>query len=419
MSLLNDALRKKRHELRPTGGNSALSADLSPQKRAVRRIKTGLVILGGVTVILLTPTAWKWLKPSLLSSPSAPHAQTARDDRLYRAADAHHQSLKRPYNPALQQTPLQKENPLNAAGHQKSAAAPTSVTPTANTKSPSPEAATAQTATQKKTQNSAAPRKSAVKPAGHHLQGQPLPENTVDRANGPRQTNEYEEVSPSAFLPAPQRKPSVTVSNRLTAKKLQPVTRLYRKAQQYHRQHRITDAIALYREVLKLRPHHMDAQINLASALIQRRKFSNARRLSMDTVKQAPDNHRAQLNWAIADIGLGNPAQALSRLDQAERLHPEPWFEVYLHRGVAFSHLQQHAKARQAYERARQLSPKDPQVLFNLAIINDKSEHYQKAVEYYQEYLRAHADILPEEKKRISLRLRRLKAYLASSAAHR
>jgi tetratricopeptide (TPR) repeat protein len=252
-------------------------------------------------------------------------------------------------------------------------------------------------------------------PSHHHAQKH-TEAPSLPHSDRPGQVKAYDQVLPSKAMPEQQTTQPLSLSNELTIDRLQPVRRLYLKAQQYHRQNRIADAVALYREVLKLKPNLLDAQINLASALIQQQDYASACRLALDTIKLAPHNDRAHLNLAIAEIGKGEPAKALVRLDQAEKLHAGPWFEVFLHRGVAFSHLSQLDKARQSYERARQLSPKDPQVLFNLAIINDKSEHYQIAARYYQDYLSVHDNILPDEKKRIGHRLRILKAYLASSA---
>jgi tetratricopeptide (TPR) repeat protein len=382
-----------------------------------RRLKLWLSVLGGGTVIILAPLVWQLSHPSDWSSQENTPTKADPMDLAFRVREANLQPLAHaPLDTDLRPS-MPKASQRDASSLKKNTPLP----------QPSSRFALDQKATLRAeapasrnlkdtTEDTQAAKKSAGSPFHPKPQASPTDAPASSPAGSRIHIKAYQEVLPSAPMPVEQTGSPSDVSEELSLERLQPAARLYRKAQQYHRQNRIPDAIALYQEVLKLRPGHLDAQINLASALIQRHHYAYAYRLALDTAKQAPQNDRVQLNLAIAEIGLGQPEKALTRLVQAEKRHSGPWFELLLHRGVAYSHLGRLEMAQECYEKARQLNPKDPQVLFNLAIINDKSAHYPEAVFYYQQYISVHQDLSPAEKKRINHRIRVLRAYLASKA---
>lgn len=189
--------------------------------------------------------------------------------------------------------------------------------------------------------------------------------------------------------------------------------RLYQKARQYHRQNRIDQAVALYREVIKIDPDHYKARFNLAAAYLQTGSYTHAYPIVADLYLNEPHNLPVMLNLAIAHIGCRRYSQALGLLDKAAHLPAAPLFEIAFHKAVAYSHLNQAETALIWYKRAEAIRPDDPRLLFNLAVISDQQQNYDAAVDYYHRHIEHSPDIDAVKEKQIRRRIRTLQAYHA------
>ena len=188
----------------------------------------------------------------------------------------------------------------------------------------------------------------------------------------------------------------------------------FKKAVSYHRQNKLEMAIQMYLEVLAGNPEHPDALLNLSSAYIQSSAFSKARPLLKKLRSFDPENPQVLLNLAIVEIGLGRPNKAITYLERSEGMTEEPQFEIYFHRGVALSHLEELDKALTWYKRAEKLSENNPLLLFNMAVAYDKLERYDEALRYYVPLLsNADAPLSVDEKKKVEDRIGTLRVYLA------
>lgn len=188
----------------------------------------------------------------------------------------------------------------------------------------------------------------------------------------------------------------------------------YKKAVSYHRQNKMEMAIQMYLEVLAENPEHPGALLNLSSAYIQSSLFTKARPLLKKLQHDDPENPKVLLNFAVMEIGLGRPDKAIRYLEKTEALSEEPLFEIYFHRGVAFSHLEALDEALTWYERAEKLSENNPLLLFNMAVVYDKLAKYEKALRYYVSLQgNAGAPLSVKEKKQISDRIGVLEMFLA------
>ena len=187
----------------------------------------------------------------------------------------------------------------------------------------------------------------------------------------------------------------------------------YNKALSYHRRNDLQNAIQMYLEVLKKNPEHYDALLNLAAAYIKTSSFSEAYPKLLKLKARDPENPIVLLNLAITEIGLGSPQKAIAYLNLAESLKDTPLFEIYLHRGVALSHLNKLNEAIIWYKRAEELHPGYPRLLFNMAVIYDKQQQYKEALMYYESFLRQDVSTSPSEKKELESRIRVIKAYIA------
>ena len=270
--------------------------------------------------------------------------------------------------------------------------------------------------------------------------GQPMPVDSIDR-----RPEDESAATPSDTVPVPKRldhaheasdRLHANISDQTAARpaEITPIAtgrdtsspagpaphaeRYYRKALSYHRQGRMDRAIALYREVVQLQPQHFDARFNLVSAYIDTREFTKAHRIASELYRQDSTHQQVLANLAIAKIGLGQSREALQLLDQVADLPHAAMFTVYLHKGLAYRNLDQMDTAIGWYQRAEELTPDNPQLLFNLALAHDRQQHYREAVHYYQAYMQqVQDDEQGRALKDIRQRIHTLRSYVAEMTA--
>ncbi len=185
----------------------------------------------------------------------------------------------------------------------------------------------------------------------------------------------------------------------------------------FQRQGRAAEALAMYREVLKLDPDHFDARLNMSSIYLQTDQFTQAYALAAELHRRAPTHLQAILNLAIAQIGCGRAAEALPLLDQAAALPQAPLYTIYFHQGVALRQMGRTEAAIDWYRKAESLNPGDPRLLFNLALAFDQNQSYGQAVAYYSKYLNAAGKQMDAAgRAQVQARVRTLQAELAAVA---
>jgi Flp pilus assembly protein TadD len=186
----------------------------------------------------------------------------------------------------------------------------------------------------------------------------------------------------------------------------------FEKGLAYHRMGRFKDAARMYREVLRKNPEHPDARFNLASACIQLSEFAEACPLLADLQARDPANPEVLLNLALAEVGMGRPWKALDYLSEAEALPNGSSFEICFHRGLALSQLDRLPEALTCYRKAEKLSPDHPRLIFNLAVVYDKLQKYPEALGYYARIVPGEDGLPPLEAQAVAARINTLKAYL-------
>ncbi len=186
----------------------------------------------------------------------------------------------------------------------------------------------------------------------------------------------------------------------------------YQKAISYHRHNMLKEAINMYKEVLRKNPKHLGALFNIASAYITNSAFSEAYPYLQELNSLDPGNFQVLLNLAVAEIGLGRFHEALSHLDVAEKLKTESRFEIFFHRAIALSRLERTEDSLEWYIKAEKLHPNHPSLLFNMAVLYDRSGQYEKALNYYETLMKRDSFTTPHEKEAIEARVRKIKAYL-------
>lgn len=188
----------------------------------------------------------------------------------------------------------------------------------------------------------------------------------------------------------------------------------FQKALRYHREDKLNQAIQMYQQVIRVNPDHRDALFNLSSAYIQLADYSDAYPLLKQLRVIDQRNPDVLVNLAIVEIGLGRPAEAIRLLDMAANQYAEPQFGIYFHRAAALSRLGKLEEARISYKKAEKLNAGHNYLIFNLAVLSDKLQRYDEAVQYYGQFLQQSDTLPPREKKNIEARIRSLHAYLGA-----
>lgn len=384
MSLLNDALRKKRSEQQQTGGppTSSLSK-LGVMEAAAKRKQVRIAIAGILVVALVSCGAWLyWFAadgPTEKKRSVSSFATEMQADDMVST-----ETIARLNTAAATDTAIPRPTPAAAM---KEAAAPTAPAPHHQ----------AQPEKQTHVANvSPVKPKSFPKAQAAHRPETPKPETQL-RPNAPKQ-------------PTPKKRRQHAAKPGHAQRQLQS-ERLYQKARQYHRRDRLEQAIALYQEVIKIDPEHYNARFNLGAAYLQTESFDIAYSIMADLYLIEPDNQQVMLNLAVANIGLRRFDQALALLDKAGATPQAPLFEIALHKGIAYNHLNQKEQALLWYKRAEALRPDDPRLLFNLAVDSDRQQRYAAAIDYYRRHLDQSPEMNAAKEKQIRRRIRTLQAY--------
>ena len=397
MSLMNDALRKKKKEQKHPPGTEFFKDDSESQSKSKVKIY-------GIAVIVLLVCALAGFY-------------------LYEMI-----SLSKPMTPALQSPPV-IEPRVSPPEESVSADQASNMTASSETvvseeplskKQPTPSKTTAMEPPSpvvepeiQKEMPPAEPLKTVSQASPQKKQQPALTEKTVPPPV----------IEPEALSPQPE--PAGDVNLNQTEKTVTPVDMqtvpveelFYQKGLSYHRQNKLEMAIQMYQAVLKRNPDHRATRFNLASAYIQVASFTEARTILEDLNQQEPGNPEILLNLAVVEIGLDRPQEALVFLDSAEKNVAAPTFEIQFHKGAAYSRMGDYETALAMYRKAERVAPGNPRLWLNMGIAYDSLTQYRQALNHYQLFLDSDTSLTTSERHEIQLRIRELKAYLTLEAA--
>ena len=115
-------------------------------------------------------------------------------------------------------------------------------------------------------------------------------------------------------------------------------------------------------------PNDVEAGVRLSAALRALGRYDEATQAADTVLVGAPNNLEAQLEDARARIGTGQGFYAIEVLKRAQALAPKDWRAFSL-MGVALEQSERPEEAKAAYDQALALSPNNPAVLSNLAMM--------------------------------------------------
>lgn len=143
----------------------------------------------------------------------------------------------------------------------------------------------------------------------------------------------------------------------------------------------LDEAQRLYGQLLIAEPKNVDALLGLAAVAVQQGNTEEATRRFLQILELEPRHAQAQAGL-IALLGRADPIAAESKLKQL--IAREPSAYLYFTLGNLYADQSQWGAAQQAYFRAYNLEPANPEYAYNLAVGLDHVSQPKLALGFYR-----------------------------------
>ncbi len=151
---------------------------------------------------------------------------------------------------------------------------------------------------------------------------------------------------------------------------------------QNHRKNDLKLAAHLYKKVLAVDPHQVDAIFYLATIEVQQRNFIEAKKLYENVIRLKPNHSPAHANLGATIQILGNPKEARILFEKAIEIEPNN-SAAHNNLGAVLKDLGELQLALRACKRAIEIQP-DPSSYKNLGLIYQELGEINKAIECYK-----------------------------------
>lgn len=171
---------------------------------------------------------------------------------------------------------------------------------------------------------------------------------------------------------------------------------LYSYAMDLHKQNKLDDAIAYYREILKVKTDNPEIYVNLAIAYKQKQDFSSAKQTLLSAKAKFPSNKQ------ISDNLIDLESQAVAgKFDDAAKAYNSgdfqkalglyqaiqpPSFDSLSGIAACYKSLNNDAQAIEYYKKALELSP-NSDVAYYIAVMYSEKENWQASKTYLKKAL--------------------------------
>ena len=160
-------------------------------------------------------------------------------------------------------------------------------------------------------------------------------------------------------------------------------------------QGKLAEAVEAYRQVLRLDPHHVEAQVNLGAMLIRQGKTDQAIAQYRFALDIDPDHAEAHYNLGRALTAVGRIEQAIAEYREAIRVAPG-FAQAHINLGNLLRETGRVKEAPACYRRALELDPRNVPALCNLSSalailgrMEEALEHVERALEIDPEHAAA------------------------------
>ncbi|OHE81910.1 MAG: hypothetical protein A3G75_02880 [Verrucomicrobia bacterium RIFCSPLOWO2_12_FULL_64_8] len=154
---------------------------------------------------------------------------------------------------------------------------------------------------------------------------------------------------------------------------------------------RPAEALAPFEEAVRQLPYYFNAHLYLANALVRLDRASEALAHYEAAIRFDPSPAEAHLQYGVALAALGRWRDALEHYTEAVRLKPDH-AEAHSNWGVALLRLNEAAAAVEHFEAALRLKPKLPELHYNLGQALDSLGRRSEAISHYAEAVRLAPD---------------------------
>ncbi len=149
-----------------------------------------------------------------------------------------------------------------------------------------------------------------------------------------------------------------------------------------HQQAQLAPALALYKRVLELQPHHFEALHLLGVIAFQQGEPKRAIEYIAKALKIDPGNHFAFYNRGVALQELAQLAAALQSYERTLALKPD-YADAWLNRGTALLDRGEPEAALQSYDQALALEPDSAKAYYNKGnALSNLARHHAAVVSY-------------------------------------
>ena len=163
----------------------------------------------------------------------------------------------------------------------------------------------------------------------------------------------------------------------------------------FHQQGRLTEAQAIYEEILAIQANHFDALQLLSAIFIQTKQFTKAVDYLTKALQINPAFAEAYYNRGLALGHLKRLDEALASYDQAIRFKPD-YVDAHSNRGNTLQDLKRYEEALASYDQAIHIKPDLAEAhsnrgnaLKDLARLDEALISYEKAISIKPDYAEA------------------------------
>jgi len=147
---------------------------------------------------------------------------------------------------------------------------------------------------------------------------------------------------------------------------------------------RLEEAKNEFRETIKLKPDHVEAYINLSSALLRQGRFEEAEQVCRQAISARPDSEMPLINLAVALQALGRLDEAQQACHEAIKLEAQR-VEPYTIRAQIHAARGELDASEEAYRQALDVNPRYANAHYSLGKLFGQQQRWHESQEAFQQ----------------------------------
>jgi tetratricopeptide (TPR) repeat protein len=144
----------------------------------------------------------------------------------------------------------------------------------------------------------------------------------------------------------------------------------------------LDEAIAQFREALRINPKYSGAKRNIGIVLLKQGKIDESIKVLTEVVNSKGDQSKAHNYLGLAYAKKGEFDTAIQHYKEAIRLKPD-YIEAIANLGIALKEQGQITEAIKEWEKALSLKPDEPDIHYNMGLAMAEQYKYDEAVKHF------------------------------------